>query len=298
MRARLLLAVLALSLVALPSAQAATFNVSISKSGFSPSALTIAVGDTVTWTNADTSSHQVESKSAGFTSPLLAPGQTFSFTYKAAGKYAYQDQVVKRNKGTVTVQGATPGPPISVTAAASRGIVVYGSAATLFGQISNKRAGETVTVFAHPVGQQAPAAVGAAISETDGRWSFLVRPKLQTVYEARWKPAATTATSSPVTVRVRPQLTLRVKAASGRVVTFFTKARGVRSFAGKVVSFQRRNAFGQWVILRKVTLGPTSAATFKVKLPRGRSSVRTFMPAPQAGTGYLAGISRTLRLVR
>jgi plastocyanin len=297
MRSRILLPLLLASLVVLAPAQAATFNVSITKSGFSPDALTVAVGDTVVWTNSDTTSHQLQSKSAGFTSPLLAPGQTFSFTYTTAGRYAYQDQLVKKNKGSVTVQGST-GPPISVTAAASRGVVVYGSTVTLSGTISSKRSGETITIFAQPFGEHASAALGAAISGVDGRWSFLVRPRLQTVYEARWKPAATTATSSPVTVKVRPQVAFRVAAARGRVVTFFTKARGVRSFAGKALSVQRRNAFGQWVILRKVTLGPTSAATFKMKLPRGRSSVRMFMPARQAGPGYVAGISRTLLLRR
>jgi plastocyanin len=297
MRSRILLPVLLVFLVTLAPAEAATFAVSITKSGFSPSALTIAVGDTVVWTNSDTTGHQIESKSAGFTSPLLAPGQTFSFTYTAAGRYAYQDKVVKKLRGTVTVQGAT-GPPISITGTASRGVVVYGSTVTLSGTVSSKRAGETITVFAQPFGQPASAAVGAAISGTDGRWSFLVRPRLRTVYEARWKPAATTATSSPVTVKVRPQVAFRVKSARGRVVTFFTKARGIRSFAGKVLTCQRRNAFGQWVILRKVTLGTASAATFRVKLPRGRSRVRMFMPARQAGPGYLAGISRTLVLKR
>ena len=297
MRSRILLPVLLVSLVTLASARAATFNVSITKGGFSPDTLTVAVGDTVTWTNADTSNHQVESKTAGFTSPVLAPGQTFSFTYKTAGRYAYQDQLVKRNHGTVTVQGAT-GPPISVTAAASRGIVVYGATVTLSGAVSNRRSGETVAILAKQYGEQASAALGTAISGTDGRWSFLVRPRLQTVYEARWKPVATTATSSPVTVKVRPQVALRVEAARGRTVTFFTKARGVRSFAGKALSFQRRNAFGQWVILRKVTLGAASAATFKAKLPRGRSSVRMVMPARLAGPGYVAGISRTVVLKR
>jgi plastocyanin len=297
MRKRIVLTVLLSSLVVLAPAHAATFNVSITKSGFSPSTLSVAVGDTVTWTNTDTSSHQIESRSAGFTSPLLGPGQTFSFTFKTEGRYAYQDQVVKKNKGTVNVHAAS-GPPISVTATASRGVVVYGSTVTLTGTISSKRAGETITVFAQPFGASAPAALGAAISAADGSWSFLVRPRLQTVYDARWKPASTTATSPPVTVRVRPQVSLRVVATRGRVVTFLTKARGVRSFAGKVLSFQRKNAFGQWVILRKVTLGATSAAQFKVKLPSGRSRVRTFMPARQAGPGYLAGFSRTLLLKR
>jgi plastocyanin len=124
MRSRILLPVLLVFLVTLAPAEAATFAVSITKSGFSPSGLTIAVGDTVVWTNSDTTGHQIESKSAGFTSPLLAPGQTFSFTYTAAGRYAYQDKVVKKLRGTVTVQGAT-GPPISITGTASRGVVVH-----------------------------------------------------------------------------------------------------------------------------------------------------------------------------
>jgi plastocyanin len=296
MRARLLFAVLVISLAALPSAQAATFNVSITKSGFSPSALTVAVGDTVVWTNADTSSHQLESKSAGFASPLLSSGQTFSFTYKAAGKYAYQDQVVKKNRGTVTVQA--PATAISVTAAASSTLVVYGGTVTLSGSTSSKRAGETVAVYSQPFGASSLAALGTTLTEAGGSWSFLVRPRLQTVYQARWKPAVTTASSSSITVWVRPQVLLRVKAASGRTVTFFTKARGVRPYAGAFVYLQRRNAFGQWVSLRKVTLTATSAVTFKARLPKGRSRVRAFMPKPQAGPGYLAGISRTLSLVR
>ena len=296
MRSRILLPTLLVSLVVLAPASAATFTVSITKSGFGPSALTVAVGDTVTWRNDDTGSHQVASKSAGFVSPLLGPGQTFSFTYKEAGRFSYQDDVVKKNRGTVTVQG--PAAPISVTASASTTLVVYGGTVTLSGATSSKRSGETVTIFAQPHGTTAPAAIGSAITDGGGTWSFLVRPKLQTVYEARWKPQAATATSPAVTVRVRPQVLFRVKAASGRTVTFFTKARGVRSFAGKLVYLQRRNAFGQWVILRKATLTSTSSVTFKARLPRGHSRVRMFMPKLQAGPGYLAGISRTLSLVR
>ena len=297
MRSRILLPALLLALVVLAPAQAATFTVSITKGGFAPSTLTIAVGDTVTWRNDDTSSHQIASKSAGFTSPLIKPGETFSFTYKLAGRFSYQDETVKRNKGTVTVQGA-PTTAISLTAGASSTLVVYGTTVTLSGTASSKRSGETVTIFAQPYGAAGVAALGSAITQGGGSWSFLVRPKLRTAYEARWKPAATTATSSPVTVRVRPQVLFRVKTASGRAVTFFTKARGVRSFAGKVVSLQRRNAFGQWVILRKATLRSTSAVTFTARLPKGRSRVRMFMPRAQAGPGYLAGISRTLSLVR
>jgi plastocyanin len=297
MRSRILLTALLLTLVVVAPARTATFNVSITKAGFVPSALTIGVGDTVTWKNDDATSHQVVSKSAGFSSPLLKPGESFSFTYQVAGRFAYQDGTAKKNRGTVTVQ-SSPAAAVSVTAIASRTLVVYGATVTLSGVVSSKRSGETVTIFAQPFGQASFTAVGSAISTTDGRWSYLVRPRLQTFYEARWKPDATTAASSPVTVRVRPQVLFRVKAASGRVVTFFTKARAARSFAGKVIYLQRRSAFGQWVILKKVTLKSTSSATFKVRLPSGRSRVRMFMTRKQVGPGYLAGFSRILTLRR
>jgi plastocyanin len=296
-RSRILLPVLLVGLVALAPAGAATFSISITKAGFTPSAVTIAVGDTVTWRNDDTSSHQIESKSAGFSSPLLRPGETYSFTYKEAGRFAYQDQSVKRNRGTVTVQGGSTAA-LSLTASASSTLVVYGGTVTLSGGASSKRAGETVTVYSQPFGATALAPVGTALTEGGGSWSFLVRPKLQTVYQARWKPASTTATSQSLTVRVRPQVQFRVKAASGRTVTFFTKARGARSYAGAFVYLQRRNAFGQWVILRKAKLTATSAVTFTARLPLGRSRVRVFMPKTQAGPGYLAGISRTLSVTR
>jgi plastocyanin len=298
MQARLLVTALVLALLVVGPAPAATFTVSITKDGFVPDALTVGVGDTVTWTNADTSSHQVESKSAGFTSPLLAPGASFSFTYSKPGRFSYQDKVVKRLKGTVTVQ--QPTEAASLTLAASPTLVVYGASVTLSGAVSSKRGGETVTVFAQPYGQTAFVAVGSAITGSDGRWSYLVKPRLRTLYEARWKPSTqgAPATSPQAAIRVRPQVGFRVRATSGRVVTFFTKVRGARSFAGRFVYFQRRSALGQWVSRKKVTLTSTSSATFEVRLPDGRSRVRVFMPAAQAGPGYVAGISRTLGVSR
>jgi len=300
MERRLLLPALLLALAFLgPASAATTVTVSITKAGFVPSALTIAAGDTVTWTNADTSSHQVISKDAGFATPLLKPGESYSFLFKTPGRYTYQESAVKKMRGTVTVKAAPQVSAAVVTASASRAIVVYGSSLTLSGTVSSQKPGETVTIFSQPYGQTSPAQIGSAISTTGGGWSFLVKPALRTSYEARWKPATGPMTAtSPITVKVRPRVGWRVKTASGRVVTFFAKVTGARSFGGKFVYFQRRNAFGQWVSLKKVFLGPTSSATFRARLPSGRSRVRLFMPATQAGPGYIAGISRTLSLLR
>jgi plastocyanin len=282
--------------MALAPARAATSTVTITKNGFTPSALTVAPNDTVTWTNADTATHQVESKSANFKSPLLQPGQSYSFVFKSDGKFNYSDLIVKRLKGSVTVQ--SPTAAVSVTQRAAPALITYGAAVTLSGTVSNRRAGETVSVFAKPSGQAQFAAVGSAVSGTNGSWSFIVKPRLQTAYEARWRPSGPTVSSPQSLVNVRPQVGLSKKSARGRVVTFFTKVRGARSFGGKFVNLQRKNRLGRWVNLKRVTLGTASSATFKARLPRGRSRVRVFMPAAQAAPGYVAGTSRVLTLSR
>jgi plastocyanin len=294
MRTRVLLSALLFALLALAPARAATFTVTITKDGFTPKALTVAPNDTVTWTNGDTATHQVESK-GNFKSPVLQPGQSYSFVFKTAGKFNYTDLVVKRLKGVVTVQA---GGAVTVTQKAVPALIVYGGSTTLYGAVSNKRPGETVNVFAKPFGQNQFAAVGSAVSGPNGSWSFVVKPRLQTAYEARWRPTNQTVVSPQTMVNVKPQVGLVRKAASGRVVTFFSKVRGARSFAGKYVNLQRKNRFGRWVNLKRVTLGSTSAATFKARLPRGRSTVRVFMPAAQAAPGYVAGTSRVLTLSR
>jgi plastocyanin len=295
MRTRVALAALLLALLALAPARAATFTVSITKNGFTPSAVTVAPNDTVTWTNNDTATHQVESKTANFKSPLLQPGQSYSFVFKTAGKFNYTDLIVKRLKGSVTVK---VGGAVTVTQQAAPTLIVYGGSVTLSGAVSSKQAGQTVNVFAKPFGQTQFATVGSATTGANGAWSFVVKPRLQTAYEARWRPQGPVVTSPQTTVNVKPQVGLVRRAVAGRVVTFFTKVRGARSFAGKFVYLQRRNSLGRWVNLKRVTLASTSAATYRVRLPRGRSRVRAFMPAAQAAPGYVAGTSRVLTLTR
>jgi len=299
MERRVLLPALLLALAFLgPASGATTFTISITKAGFVPSAVTITAGDTITWTNADTSDHQVVSKDAGFATPSLKTGESYSFAFKTPGKYAFQDAAVKRMRGSVTVKAA-PQAAAAVSAQASCTVVVFRSTLTLSGTVSSQRPGETVTILSQPYGQTSAAPIGSAISATGGSWSFLVKPTVQTRYEAQWKPAAgPTAASPSITVKVRPRVGWRVKATSGRTVTFFTRVSGARSFRGKFVYFQRRNAFGQWVSLKRVFLGATSSATFRARLPSGRPRVRLFMPSTQTGPGYIAGISRTLSLVR
>lgn len=77
---------------------------------FLPNVITISVGQTVLWWNADSLSHTVSSGAPGaldgkFRSSQLAPGQSFSFTFTQAGTYPYFCEIYgARMTGTVTVQ--------------------------------------------------------------------------------------------------------------------------------------------------------------------------------------------------
>src|SRR2546425_12849708 len=91
MRRLLLIITTAAALVLLPSSAASTAAVSITSTGFHPSAVTIPAGDSVTWTNNDTAQHQVVADDGSFSSPVLAAKQSYSHGFKAGGKFAYHD---------------------------------------------------------------------------------------------------------------------------------------------------------------------------------------------------------------
>jgi amicyanin len=85
----------------------ATNKVDISNFAFSPAAVKVSVGDTVTWTNKDSASHTVTADNASPDAPasdVLARGQTYSFTFKKAGTYSYHCEEHPYMKGTVIVQ--------------------------------------------------------------------------------------------------------------------------------------------------------------------------------------------------
>ncbi|RSM63610.1 copper-binding protein [Amycolatopsis sp. WAC 01376] len=80
---------------------------------YSPASLSVAVGDTVTWTNHDTAPHNVVITDGPekFTSPTLQQGQTFSHTFTKAGDYSYYCSVHPDMKASVKVEGSGTPPP-------------------------------------------------------------------------------------------------------------------------------------------------------------------------------------------
>jgi plastocyanin len=62
------------------------------------------VGDTVTWTNDDSTTHTVTADAGAFKSNDLAPGDKFTFTFTTAGAFAYHCSIHPTMTATITVQ--------------------------------------------------------------------------------------------------------------------------------------------------------------------------------------------------
>jgi amicyanin len=91
-----------------PMRAATTHEVEIVDFAFSPATLTIAVGDVVTWTNADAVAHTATG--AGFDSGLLDHGESYSVTFTAAGTYDYLCTPHPTMTGRIIVQAAAAAP--------------------------------------------------------------------------------------------------------------------------------------------------------------------------------------------
>lgn len=89
--------------------QATTVNVAIKNRAFSLKTVTVKKGTTVVWTNEDPVGHNVVSDSdspAGgppSSAPLLAKGETFTFTFDTPGTFTYHCAPHPDMTGTVEV---------------------------------------------------------------------------------------------------------------------------------------------------------------------------------------------------
>jgi plastocyanin len=291
MRRVIWIAVTTLALVLAAPASSATTTVQIKRTGFVPATVTINQDDSITWTNTDTIDHQVVANGGSFASPILKAGKSWTRTFRSGGTFRYHDALHPTLKGTVTVRGAPP----QVTLATSAPVVKFGGTVTLTGTVSNKKAGETVTIVQLPYGQTTKQVVATLQTTTGGAFSFTVSPQLNTMYQAQWKTL-----ESSVTVQVQPAIKLPFVSKSGYFHFYVTAG---TSFAGRTVYLQRFTLARVWVNIRALTLGSKSGRLISVRfvrslVPRGRWSIRVFMPASEMGGGYLDGWSGTQPVVR
>jgi plastocyanin len=261
-------------------------TVNIRSTGFVPKNVTVPATATVRWKNVDTVNHQPVANSGAFACPTITPNHTCQRVMNTPGRFGYRDALHPTLRGTVRVTG----PPPSVSIGASVPIATYGDNIQLSGAVSTGAVGDMVSVFAQPWGQLSFVKIADVLTTTNGAWAYATSgdstPQLLTFYKATWKGKE----SAMVQVAVSPRLTLT--RSGGK---FRARARAAKSFGGHWVYVQRLTSFGQWVVVKKVTLNSESTRRFKLKmLPMGRSRLRIFMTTNQAGSGYFASMSPVL----
>jgi plastocyanin len=299
MRARniIVLMVVAAAVLAAP-ATTATVTVQITRAGFVPRTVAINQGDTVTWTNLDVEAHRLVFRQRnGVQCPqplVIQPTGTGSCTFTQSGRFDYEDPNQPRGgawRGTVNVRES----PVSVTLQAAPRTVTYGARSTLSGEISTHASGERVAMAMQACGATSFSTFTTLTTTTAGAFSTVVKPTVNTSYQARYRNAASPA----VPVRVKPRLRL-VRIAPRR---YRASATAAISFRGRYVVLQRYNAtLLRWVAVKRVTLRTvasgiaptkTTSATFRSSLKRGVRR-RLVMPQSQVGGCYVAASSNVL----
>jgi plastocyanin len=94
-----------------PTPTTVTVAIPVNAPGRGPAAfgvnpLVITMGTTVTWTNTDAIAHTSTSDTGVWDSGILAPGQSFSFTFAQAGTFPYHCAIhgAASMSGTIVVQ--------------------------------------------------------------------------------------------------------------------------------------------------------------------------------------------------
>jgi plastocyanin len=113
MTRKLVAALLVLPFLALLTptpAVAATQAVTMAQYAFAPAAITVHVGDTITWTNQDQAPHDVTTTSAPVPlhSPTLSTGQSWTYTFSQPGNYSYICSIHPDMKAQVVVLAPAP----------------------------------------------------------------------------------------------------------------------------------------------------------------------------------------------
>ena len=290
MKKTVLLVITVLAATLVPSSFAATKTVDITRLGFVPDRLTIDPGDTVTWTNKDSTQHQIVADQGAFpASPTLQANQSYSYRFVRSGTFSYRDGFARNERGRITVREG-------VSLAAITSIVRFGGSTTISGAVSNAQAGENVTVEAQECGKPTAVRLGSATTAANGAWSMAVKPTVNTIYQVRWKTTA----SSKLEVKVAPRVVL-VRLRAGR---FSARVTATQSFVGKYVVLQLYSAARRrWLALKRVVLRTagapvggaiTSRAGVTSRVQR-RTRLRLVLPQPQAGACYAAGQSAAVR---
>lgn len=192
------------------------------------------------------------------------------------------------NMSAATAAVTVPVVVVNTTLATSSPSTICCQKVKLSGTTSPATSGEKISILALQFGDIAARPVATATTDANGNWSVVVTPLIGTTYTAQ----TGTATSSAVTIAVHPRVGFGVKGN-----TFSAKVTGAGSFAGSTAWFEKQMPSGSWQRIGLVVINPLSVAKFHVRLRKGHTyNLRIYLPARQAGPGYMDGTSHSQRV--
>ena len=249
------LAAALLAALVLPAGAAAEIHeVAIPGTFYSPSELAVLVGDAVTWTNHDASTHTVTTVGSGFDSGFLAHDQSFTWTFDTEGTYSYVCTIHRFMQGEVDVYGIAFGPNEAVPPGHSP-TLTPGQNVTLKGRAP---AGSSSVTIERRLSDGSYLPETTVQPDADGAFSITVSPTLPTYYRA----VAGDRTSPDVLVSVSAVVRLRTAGWRGKAVVLEASTSPAQE--GAVVMLERyvRERFA-WTPVGRKLLGARSLARFR-----------------------------------
>ena len=234
---------------------------------FDPNRIVVLVGDTVTWRNSDSSTHDVTADDHSFDSGRMPPGASFSQVFSEQGIHPYHCAIHKYMRAEVAVYAlilSGPREPVS----RGRKAVLTGLAPPETARIVLRRRqanGALVDVATAPVGP-------------DGGFRFVVIADAPATYTA----TARDLTSAPLRLRVAARVALAVRRRGGRVLVAVATDPAQPRAAVRLQVYSRE--LFAWVGYARGRLDAKSSARFAVS-PRRVLHLRAVLPHGVGGYG-------------
>jgi plastocyanin len=248
---------------------------------FEPANLTLLAGDTVTWTNSDFNTHDVQALDGSFDSGALGNGARFSFTFTRPGRVLYRCTLHPFMSGSVDVYAfAVRGPaaPVAVRRRAFlRGIAPSGVKSVTVEQ--RRPDGSFVAVTSAPVA-------------SNGAFRAAVVPARPTVYRVVAAGIPSLPLALPVSARLHTTA-LRLHGGRGALRTHASPAQAGAPAALQLYSRERF----RWVQVAHGKLDRSSAVSFIVRSKR-RLRARVVLLRGTAGYAPAVGPQRRVAPAR
>jgi plastocyanin len=252
-------------------------SVDIPGTSFSPDALPVLVGDTVTWTNHDTMTHTVTGDHDEFGSDRLEPGAHFAHTFLQPGVYRYHCRIHRFMHGEIDVYAvALLGPNRSVR---------LGSTITLSGLVP---AGVRSVGLEQQQADGSYEGVASASPAADGSFSFPITVS----GPARFRARAGDRLSDPVAVQPQPLVTMHLRRVDGRTTVAIAAE---PDQAGASIALERYiQERYRWMPIRRAKLGADSGVTLTVRAKARGVRLRAHLLRGRNGWGDATSTAITL----